>query len=347
MADPYQFPVRRSPSTGSATHRASSQSDDRSQSPNTRDSSLRLSHMPSPAASHRQSFSGSLRSHPSSPRAQRQPSLSQAAVQELLKNPPVAHTGDPAFTGRDWRTVKVGEIVSKNDVHFVELDTGVETATNLLIESGAPVILIRRTSEEQSAVGTFDYSDLNAYLLLVVGLARPEEDQIESFQELAKNAREGNKIPVKDVKDLGKKEPLVTLSSTESLTKAVEIFGSGVHRIGIVEEGTTNIIGILSQLKLVKFLWQNTGSFPVIDQLSQQYLKDLGIGSKQVIGINGDRKLTDALELMNNEGITSVAVVDAQLNVIGNISTVDVKVSHPRCRAPPNVYHTNAIFFSF
>lgn len=29
---------------------------------------------------------------------------------------------------------------------------------------------------------------------------------------------------------------------------------------------------------------------------------------------------------MNNEGLTSLAVVDNQLNVVGNISNVDVKV---------------------
>lgn len=32
---------------------------------------------------------------------------------------------------------------------------------------------------------------------------------------------------------------------------------------------------------------------------------------------------------MNNEGITSLAVVDSGYNVVGNISTVDVKVSDP------------------
>lgn len=38
-----------------------------------------------------------------------------------------------------------------------------------------------------------------------------------------------------------------------------------------------------------------------------------------------DRPLTDALLLMHNEGLTSVAVVDQGLNVVGNISTVDVR----------------------
>ena len=34
----------------------------------------------------------------------------------------------------------------------------------------------------------------------------------------------------------------------------------------------------------------------------------------------------DALQLMSNEGLTSVAVVDNAFNVIGNISTADVKL---------------------
>lgn len=41
---------------------------------------------------------------------------------------------------------------------------------------------------------------------------------------------------------------------------------------------------------------------------------------------SGDRPLCHALELMNNEGISSLAVVDNQFNVVGNISVVDVKV---------------------
>lgn len=41
---------------------------------------------------------------------------------------------------------------------------------------------------------------------------------------------------------------------------------------------------------------------------------------------SGDKPLTDALELMNNEGVSSLPVLDSQNNVIGNISHVDVRV---------------------
>lgn len=48
---------------------------------------------------------------------------------------------------------------------------------------------------------------------------------------------------------------------------------------------------------------------------------------------SGEKPLKDALKLMNNEGITSLAVVDNQYNVVGNISNVDVKVDQPHLGA--------------
>jgi CBS-domain-containing membrane protein len=120
----------------------------------------------------------------------------------------------------------------------------------------------------------------------VLGLVQPEEEeQITSFRELARKAREGSKIPLKDVKDLGREEPVVTLPPSANLMSAVETFGGGVHRIVVVKEHTSDVVGILSQSRLVNFLWENGRSFPVIDQLYPQYLRDLRIGSHQVMSI--------------------------------------------------------------
>lgn len=79
--------------------------------------------------SHRSSFAENLRH---SPRSQRHPSFTQAAVQELLNHPPAARTGDPRFAGRDWRQINIGELVHKSDVRWAELDTGVEQATKVV-----------------------------------------------------------------------------------------------------------------------------------------------------------------------------------------------------------------------
>jgi len=147
------------------------------------------------------------------------------------------------------------------------------------------VILLRETANSTTACGIFDYSDLNAYLLVVVGLASPEQSQLDDFDALAKKAREGVSIPLREIQTLAKKSALVTLSESEDLSKAIEHFGSGVHRILVCKNGTTEVVGILSQLKLVKFLWDNGSSFPAIDALYPIALKDLSIGTPQTIAI--------------------------------------------------------------
>jgi hypothetical protein len=57
--------------------------------------------------------------------------MSQAAIQDLINNPPNAKPSDPAFLGRDWRTVALEEIVDQKQVRFVELETSVEKATDV------------------------------------------------------------------------------------------------------------------------------------------------------------------------------------------------------------------------
>lgn len=156
----------------------------------------------------------------------------------------------------------------------------------MLIQIGPPnVILLRENSEDTIACSTFDYTDLNAYLLVAVGLASPEQGQFDDFTALAKKAREGKPVTLREIQSLAKKEPIISLSESQDLSKAIEHFGSGVHRILVTKNGTNEVVGILSQLKLVKFLWDNGNSFPAIDKLYSMILRDLNIGTPGAIGI--------------------------------------------------------------
>lgn len=94
---------------------------------------MRLNQSNSPNHGHRQSFTESLRGMPPSPRQNRHLSLSQAQIQELLNNPPTSGHADPKFVGRDWQHISVGELCDEEDLRFVELDTGVEDATNVWV----------------------------------------------------------------------------------------------------------------------------------------------------------------------------------------------------------------------
>ncbi|KAL4808488.1 hypothetical protein BDV18DRAFT_135101 [Aspergillus unguis] len=323
MTEPSSLDVPSDTSNGS--NLASPRSSIDSRPPSTGSRTPRLSQVSN--HSHRTSFSESLRAAPGSPRARRQPSLTQSAIQSLIDNPPAPHNANPAFVGRDWREISIGELVSSDDLKFVEVDTGIEEATNILIDSGAPVLLIRESPEHKTAVGTFDYNDLNTYLLLAAGLTRPDEELLPAYEELARKARDNIPIPMSDVKELGRREPLAKLPASASVMTAVETFGGGVHRVVVTDaQRDDQVLGIFSQFRLVKFLWENGRCFPVLDQLYPQSLRDLKIGSHAVISINGDKMLSEALQLMHVEGISSVAVIDSHSNVVGNISTTDVKL---------------------
>jgi hypothetical protein len=96
---------------------------------------------------HRSSFAENLRH---SPRSQRHPSFTQAAVQELLNHPSPTKPSDPRFVGRDWRQIRVGELVEKTDIRWAELDVGVEQATK------AGVLLIYSESSSSNQITDTD-----------------------------------------------------------------------------------------------------------------------------------------------------------------------------------------------
>lgn len=216
--------------------------------------------------------------------------------------------------------------MSKDDVTWVQMDTTVEDATMALLKNtSSNVVIVREDPSSSVPISTFDYNDLNAYILVVVGLANPGEDLVQLYDAIAKKAQARISIPLRDIQPILRKESLVTLQGDEDLPKAIEVFGSGVHRV-LVTNHNSQVVGILSQLKLLEFFWNEGINFRAIDELYPRLLRDLGVGSQQIIAVNADSPLTEALDLMNQEGLSSVAVVDNGLNVVGNISTTDVRL---------------------
>lgn len=157
----------------------------------------------------------------------------------------------------------------------------------LLISSGAPnVVLIREHKDTRTAVGAFDYNDLNAYLLFVTNLSLPSEPADSEIEDVMIRARKNQPISLKDIRYLlGRKEPPAFMEHTDTLTKAVEMLGGGIHRIIVRKQGTTEVVGILSQLRLVRFFWQNHRSFGNVEPLHSRSLSNLNMGSHDVISI--------------------------------------------------------------
>jgi len=130
--------------------------------------------------------------------------------------------------------------------------------------------LLLRQKEQTSVSGTFDYTDLTAFLLMVMGFSDPSNPATSgnaSFKDIVIKAREGDhNIPVKLVGDIGVKDPFITLPASETLARLVEILASGVHRVAITRDDSNDVIGMLSQRKVVKYFWENVRSFVDLEQ---------------------------------------------------------------------------------
>ncbi|KAL2210645.1 hypothetical protein CC79DRAFT_525198 [Sarocladium strictum] len=288
------------------------------------------------AHARRPSVAESLRNIPGSPGRQRQPSITQAAAQELVNHPPHGQkSADSKFAGKEWRELTIGELITDGEVLWAEMDTSVEEATKLLIQARDNVVLLRESADSQNVVSTFNYTDLLSYLLVVIGLAKPEPEQVELYNSIGMKMQNGERILLKEIQDLSRKESLVMLPATDGLSQAIEILGSGIHQLLATDKNGT-VVGVLSQLRVMNFFWNEGVNFPSIDRLYPVSLRDLSstLGHKPIISINSDAPLKEALTLMNDEGISSIAVVDNGMNVVGNISTKDVRLLTHGSNAP-------------
>ncbi|KAK9469487.1 hypothetical protein V1512DRAFT_284550 [Lipomyces arxii] len=261
---------------------------------------------------------------PSSPGSTRGRARSSSIADLLATPPPVK----PNAVVEDWQSVKLQTLMENDKLVSITGDVPVATAYEKLVDhnfTSLPVLL--SPDSDPTEAESFDYSDISALLLLVMGHLKPSGTQVpENLEENVTKARQGFDVPVSFVMELTAHEPFITLQGSETLLTAVEYFGRGVHRLLVTNDAETQVLGLLSQRRLVKFIWDNARRFNSLETLFASSLQDLGLGGAgHVISIGGDKLVVEALEKMLKESVSSIAVVDGEGILLGNISIVDVK----------------------
>ncbi|CCE63765.1 hypothetical protein TPHA_0F02840 [Tetrapisispora phaffii CBS 4417] len=257
--------------------------------------------------------------------------LSNVHHGELMEN------GDDRFPShcissvhaQKWQHIKLSQLIEQNKLITIEGSISIEEAFNTLVKYHLTSLPVEQFSGDMDCL-SFDYNDLNSYLLLVLNKISVNNEKV------TQDCQNGKPVPVGEIIKLTPKNPACRLPESENLSTVMGILGSGVHRVIITDNEITKMKGILSQRRLVKYLWDNARSFPSLEPLLNSSLKDLQIGvfnlsskptsdQSRVISIRGEEPLIMALYKMHTESISSIAVVDNQLNLIGNISVTDVK----------------------
>ncbi|GCE98932.1 protein sds23 [Zygosaccharomyces mellis] len=248
---------------------------------------------------------------------------------ELVKMTPTTTQCLQHLHSQKWQHTPLSQLVEQNKLIFVSGSASVEEAFNLLMKHHLTSLPVEAYEGDMNCL-TFDYNDLNSYLLLALNKIQVQNKEIQQ------DCQNGKPVPVGEMVKLTPKNPFYKLPETDSLSHVMGILGSGVHRVAITNPEMTKIKGILSQRRLIRHLWENARSFSNLEHLFNSSLQKLGIGilnshtkptsrQSRVISIQGDEPLIMALYKMHMERISSIAVVDQQDNLIGNISVTDVK----------------------
>lgn len=249
----------------------------------------------------------------------------------ISRNPSVSSNFSQCLHGAslEWQDIKLSELVEKNKLIVIDSKISVEQAFDTLVKNGLTSVPVEEFPNDLNCL-TFDYTDLNAYLLLVLNKIRIENlknidyTPKQDIPKLIKKAQIGEQVPVSFVIRLTNKNPFIKLTESDTLSTVVEILGTGVHRIAIINDN--KLSGILSQRRLVKFLWDNARRFPSMEPLLSSPISSLHMGSPNPISIFGDQALIEALMTMHNLKMSSLAVVDRNYHLLGNISVTDVRL---------------------
>ncbi|ORZ21400.1 hypothetical protein BCR42DRAFT_448250 [Absidia repens] len=234
----------------------------------------------------------------------------------------------------DWTMVKASSLIANQDVIEIDGALPVEQACNVLIDnniSSAPVYTHVDPKANKQTIhggktydGFFDYADVIAYILLVLRKTSADEGSSLEIRDIVKRALQGKQVPVSLASDLSQKNPFYSILPEATLLSAVDEFSCGTHRVCVLDPNG-QVKGILSQSTVVKYLFENRHQFPEIESLMNKTLRELNLGQTEVISVNADSPVLNALSQMNHSNVSSVAVLGQMGVILGNISMTDVK----------------------
>ncbi|KAF9115613.1 cell separation during budding [Mortierella sp. AM989] len=224
----------------------------------------------------------------------------------------------------DWSMVQVGKLVENQTVVKIDANSSVEDACEVLLKHGissAPVY----DAQRNTYTGMFDYSDMMSYILLSLKkMEVPAEDQTIGMRDLIERTSSSQNVPVRLASDLSGKDPFCTVMSETRLGAVVNDFSTGIHRVAVMDPAG-NLVGILSQSYTLNYLVSHLNEFPQLQPVMEQTIEQLGLSGSKVLSVSGNAQVLEALMIMSKHSVTSLAVLDDQGVLLGNISMTDIQ----------------------
>jgi len=174
----------------------------------------------------------------------------------------------------------------------------------------APVL----NNETRMCTGMIDVLDMLGYVL-----ATPMDSPTWASEVIIRF-----NTPIYRAIDFSGRDPVISVSDTTNVAHVIsKFFKVGIHRV-LVRNSTSNIIGILAQVDVLRFLQK---------QMERVFLNDavaLGLRSliefdftNKVICIQDTSNLLAAFQLISSNRVSGIAVIDNNGALVGNVSSSD------------------------
>jgi len=229
---------------------------------------------------------------------------------------------------KTWHSVPARSLIEAQ-VTTVDADTSVEDACEALLSSGASCLAIKSTDD--SYHGLFDYSDVNAFLVLAATRHRSLRDDSDNTRaERIIAAATAGHVPIQLVSNLSDKNPLVILPHDADLISLLAVFSRGAHRVLIRGPSpSTEFLGVASDRGTLAWFASQTQKDPAFMRYLSNPISCLALPSlylySSVVSVSSAATALDAMTLMCDEGVSTVAVIDEdQGHLLSALSVTDI-----------------------
>ncbi|KAF7763435.1 hypothetical protein Agabi119p4_7972 [Agaricus bisporus var. burnettii] len=248
-----------------------------------------------------------------------------------------------------WKGVYARDII-ESKVVTVDANIEVEEACNKLLSESIDCLVIVDSASPPSMMGRddhrtglFDFSDVNAFLTLAATRHTLPPDIIRENARLNRvvEAAKAGKVPVRLVSNFSDKNPCVVLPYNANVISLLEVFARGTHRVFVQNTippvpGSNNpqLLGMVTDKGFLSWFAKyakgegRTLQSP-LGRLLSRSLYELAFPllniHTAVVAASSVATVLDAMRLMSEDGVSSVAVLDEESGILlGAVSVTDI-----------------------
>jgi len=175
-------------------------------------------------------------------------------------------------------------------------------------------------------IGMVDMLDFVTYCLAKMGGKGPvlEWDKLRQSQEFSDT-------PVRFIMDMSGRDEWKPVDMDASLLIVMDLLSRpDVHRIPVTEDRGTKVSAIITQSRVVKWLFDNRDKLAFPEQSRSMKTRDIGYGvtsvmKDEIVSVKEDQTVLNAFLLIFERMVSGVAVVNEEGKLVGSLSASDLK----------------------